>query len=129
MSFRMQAAPLAKMDQVTLYRMLQLRTDVFVVEQQCAYPELDGRDLETGSLMVWAESDTVGGAEGGAERRVESDDESDTQVIATLRILRDATAQEGAGQHDTNEVFRIGRVTAHPAYRGSGLARSIVQFG
>ena len=27
-----------------LYRLLQLRVDVFVVEQQCPYPELDGKD-------------------------------------------------------------------------------------
>lgn len=27
-----------------LYRLLQLRTEVFVVEQQCAYAELDGLD-------------------------------------------------------------------------------------
>ncbi|MEJ2871844.1 GNAT family N-acetyltransferase [Actinomycetospora sp. OC33-EN08] len=29
-----------------LYAVLALRVDVFVVEQRCAYPELDGRDLE-----------------------------------------------------------------------------------
>lgn len=28
-----------------LYELLKLRTDVFVVEQQCPYPELDGTDL------------------------------------------------------------------------------------
>lgn len=37
-----------------LYALLRLRTDVFGVEQACAYPELDGRDLEPGALMVWA---------------------------------------------------------------------------
>lgn len=29
-----------------LYALLRLRTDVFVVEQRCPYPELDGRDQE-----------------------------------------------------------------------------------
>ena len=29
-----------------LHALLRLRTDVFVVEQRCAYPELDGRDPE-----------------------------------------------------------------------------------
>lgn len=48
---------LSTMDPVTLYAVLKLRTDVFVVEQDCAYPELDGRDLEPGSLQVRAESD------------------------------------------------------------------------
>lgn len=35
---------------VDLYDLLRLRVDVFVVEQQCAYPELDGRDREPETL-------------------------------------------------------------------------------
>jgi ElaA protein len=31
---------------VDLYAMLKLRVDVFVVEQHCPYPELDGNDLD-----------------------------------------------------------------------------------
>ncbi len=38
-----------------LYGLLKLRVDVFVVEQECPYPELDGRDLEAGTRHVWAE--------------------------------------------------------------------------
>jgi len=34
-----------QLDSYTLYSMLQLRVDVFVVEQNCAYPELDNKDL------------------------------------------------------------------------------------
>jgi ElaA protein len=30
---------------------------VFVVEQNCPYPELDGRDLHEGTLHVWAHDD------------------------------------------------------------------------
>ncbi len=41
----------------TAYLLWQLRTDVFVVEQECAYRELDGRDLEPSTLHVWAERD------------------------------------------------------------------------
>jgi ElaA protein len=41
----------------TAYLLWQLRTDVFVVEQECAYRELDGRDLEPATLHVWAERD------------------------------------------------------------------------
>lgn len=37
-----------------LYPLLRLRTDVFVVEQNCPYPELDGRDLHEGTVHVWA---------------------------------------------------------------------------
>ena len=47
------ASPLRELDPVTLYEILRLRVDVFVVEQECAYPELDGRDLEPDALMMW----------------------------------------------------------------------------
>lgn len=48
------AQRLSHMDPVTLYQVLKLRTDVFVVEQNCPYPELDGRDVEAGALHLWA---------------------------------------------------------------------------
>ncbi|MEC5394115.1 GNAT family N-acetyltransferase [Bergeyella sp. RCAD1439] len=38
-----------------LYELLRVRTDVFVVEQQCPYPECDGYDSEAWHL--WAEKD------------------------------------------------------------------------
>ncbi len=44
-----------ELDARTLYRLLKLRVDVFVVEQKCPYPELDGRDLEPGTVHLWAE--------------------------------------------------------------------------
>jgi len=36
-----------------LHALLRLRCDVFVVEQRCAYPDLDGRDVEPGTRHVW----------------------------------------------------------------------------
>ncbi|MGH8967001.1 MAG: GNAT family N-acetyltransferase [Actinomycetes bacterium] len=44
-----------ELDPRTAYRLWQLRESVFVVEQQCAYAELDGRDLEPGTLHVWVQ--------------------------------------------------------------------------
>jgi ElaA protein len=41
------------LDVTTLYAILKLRVDVFVVEQQCPYPEIDGRDDEPGTRHVW----------------------------------------------------------------------------
>ncbi|AZI21314.1 GNAT family N-acetyltransferase [Chryseobacterium taklimakanense] len=38
-----------------LYKILQARIDVFVVEQRCPYPELDGYDQS--ALHLWAEID------------------------------------------------------------------------
>ncbi|NKQ56814.1 GNAT family N-acetyltransferase [Amycolatopsis sp. K13G38] len=38
-----------------LYEILRLRVDVFVVEQNCPYPELDGRDLLASTRHFWTE--------------------------------------------------------------------------
>jgi ElaA protein len=46
-------ASFAELDAATLYALLKLRVDVFVVEQNCAYPELDGRDTEPGTRHLW----------------------------------------------------------------------------
>ncbi|MPY78167.1 MAG: GNAT family N-acetyltransferase [Actinophytocola sp.] len=43
-----------------LYALLRLRVDVFVVEQECPYPELDGVDLLPSTRHLWlADGDTV----------------------------------------------------------------------
>ncbi len=48
-------ATATEVDVPTLYALLRLRVDVFVVEQASAYPELDGRDLEAGTLHCWVD--------------------------------------------------------------------------
>ncbi|MFB9239874.1 GNAT family N-acetyltransferase [Plantactinospora siamensis] len=50
-------AGFAQLDARTLYDLLRLRVDVFVVEQECAYPELDGRDLEPDTRHLWLTRD------------------------------------------------------------------------
>jgi ElaA protein len=101
--FAVREAALADLPPATLYALLRLRVDVFVVEQECAYAELDGRDLEPDCVHVWAE--TTGGTAGDAGG----------VPVATLRVLRDP---DGRG--------RIGRVaTAAPA-RGAGVAAALV---
>lgn len=40
-----------------LYDLLRLRVDVFVVEQDCPYPELDGRDLLPTTRHLWTAGD------------------------------------------------------------------------
>lgn len=107
MTSHIHVAHLADIDPVTLYRLLKLRTDVFVVEQECAYPELDGRDLEPDALMLWTE----------LTRETQSTGETgqDGEVVATLRILRDDTE------------LRIGRVVTAPEARGTGVARELFQ--
>lgn len=43
----------SELDPITLHDLLRLRIDVFVVEQNCPYPELDGRDVEPTTEHVW----------------------------------------------------------------------------
>lgn len=90
-------ARFAELDAATLYALLRLRVDVFVVEQACPYPELDGRDTEPGTLHLWVEGD------GGAPS-------------AYLRVL----AEPAGGP-------RIGRVVTAPDARGRGLAELLVR--
>ncbi|HEV7193796.1 MAG TPA: GNAT family N-acetyltransferase [Jatrophihabitantaceae bacterium] len=84
-------ADLPGMDPVTLYRVLALRVDVFVVEQNCVYRELDGREVDPTTRLLWIERDS--------------------EVLATLRLLR---AADGSA--------RIGRVATAMSARGQGLA-------
>jgi ElaA protein len=46
------ADPFTALDGPTAYAVWRLRQDVFVVEQECAYGDLDGRDDEPGTRHV-----------------------------------------------------------------------------
>lgn len=53
----LRAARLSEIDPLTLFALLRLRVDVFVVEQACAYPELDDVDPDPGTVHLWLEVD------------------------------------------------------------------------
>lgn len=42
-----------------LYEIVQLRVDIFIVEQNCAYPELDGHDQRALHLMYLEEDEVI----------------------------------------------------------------------
>jgi len=86
----------ADLDAEDFYRMLRLRVDVFVVEQQCAYPELDGRDLESTTRHFWIDS-----ADGvlGYLRLLEDPD-------GTYRIGRVVTAKDARGMGLGRKLMR-----------------------
>ncbi|WP_189115420.1 GNAT family N-acetyltransferase [Pilimelia terevasa] len=50
-------AGFAQLDPHTLYEVLRLRAEVFVVEQDCPYQDLDNRDVEPTALHVWSTGD------------------------------------------------------------------------
>lgn len=92
------------LDAATLYELLKLRVEVFVVEQACPYPELDGRDLLPETRHFWLE---------------ESDGSDPGAVIATLRLM-----EEHVGGDKT---FRIGRVCTKRNARGRGHTTRLLQ--
>lgn len=60
---RIVTVPFSALGAEAAYAVWRLRQDVFVVEQACPYPDLDGRDLEPGTrhvLMTDADETLVG---------------------------------------------------------------------
>lgn len=98
---RCTAVPFVDLHPVTAYAAWRLRQQVFVVEQQCPYPDLDGRDLEHGTRHVLLQ---------------EEDSDADRhEVLGYARVL------------DDGDTWRIGRVVLTPAARGRGLADVVMQ--
>jgi ElaA protein len=85
-----------------LYAMLALRQQVFVLEQTCLYPDLDGLDQDAHHLLGW---------------RVE---DGGRTLAATLRCLA-----PGAKYTEMS----LGRVVTSPAARGTGVGRDLVATG
>ena len=52
--YDVQVAAFDELDAHTAYLLWQLRQSVFVVEQECPYLDLDGRDVEPGTRHLWA---------------------------------------------------------------------------
>jgi ElaA protein len=89
---QLHAARPSTLDAVTLYRILQLRTNVFVVEQQCPYPELDGRDLEPDAEWLWATEEG--------------------ELLATMRVLRQPDGALRIGRVATEQRARSRGIAA-----------------
>lgn len=82
-----------------IYAILQLRTEVFVVEQACIFQDIDGKDLvgQTSHLMAW----------------------QDGQLAAYCRILDPSLNKNGD--------IEIGRVISAPWTRGQGLGHELIR--
>ena len=94
---QLHVATFYELDTRTLYSILKLRSDVFIVEQECAYQDLDGRDDEPGTRHLWLT-------------------DADAAVpMAYLRVLE---------QPDGTAI--IGRVVVAQAGRRRGYARALL---
>jgi ElaA protein len=93
--------PFGELSATELYALLQLRAEVFVVEQACVFQDIDGRDDQALHLLGEA-----------------PDDAGRTQLLAYARLLPAGTTFPEAS---------IGRVVTASSTRGSGLGHTLMQ--
>lgn len=99
-------AAVADIDPRTLYLLAKLRQDVFAIEQEATDPDLDGRDLEPTTTLLWIE---MPGSEADAAGL-------DREPAAHVRVLR-----EGDGS------MRIGRMAVRAQDRRAGFGGRVMR--
>ncbi|MET3106622.1 ElaA protein [Oxalobacteraceae bacterium GrIS 2.11] len=82
-----------------MHAILKARCDVFVVEQNCAFPEIDLKDHSALHLIAWGDND---------------------QLAAYLRIHP---------PHTHFAEPSLGRILSTSSYRGTGLGGQLVEQG
>ena len=92
----------ADLTALALYEMLALRQQVFVLEQACLYPDIDGLDPGAHHLLGWRSVD------------------GKRELVATLRCLAPGAKYD---------EMSLGRVVTNPSARGTGLGRELVAQG
>ena len=90
-------ASFSELTTTQLYNILQLRSDVFVVEQNCPYLDIDSQDQE--SIHLWIQNE-------------------EGQIAAYLRILP---------KTEDRARIMIGRVVVHADIRQHGFAKKLLQ--
>ena len=85
-----------------LYAVLYQRQQVFVLEQQCLYPDIDGSDIDAHHLTAWH---TVDGKR---------------ELAAYLRCLAPGVKYP---------EMSLGRILTTPSARGTGIGRQLVAEG
>jgi ElaA protein len=102
----LRVASFRDLDTTTLYAILKLRTDVFVVEQNAPYPELDGRDDEPGTRHVWLSR----GDEIAAYLRIL--DDGDVQRVGRVVVAKNERGAGHAGRLMDEALTVIGNRTS-----------------
>ena len=93
-----------------LYALLQLRSAVFVVEQNCVFQDLDGFDAQAMHLLGFAAESAAGLASGSAKQ-------PHPQLLAYARCFPAGLKFAEAS---------IGRVLTAPDARGTGLGHALM---
>jgi ElaA protein len=81
-----------------LYAILRLRSEVFVVEQNCAFLDMDNKDQIAYHTMGWLGS----------------------ELVATTRLFNVDQSYQG--------YQSIGRVVGSPRHRGIGIGKELMNF-
>ena len=88
-----------------LYDLLQLRVSVFVVEQQCPYPELDG--LDQAALHVWLED------ENGIQAYLRIMDRNESRPYVSIGRVLAVRRRQGLATKLLREAIRLAQEVFH----------------
>lgn len=91
-----QCKSFAALTNTELYKILQLRNEVFVVEQNCPYQDCDDKDLQSYHVTAW----------------------KNDRLVAYSRLLPPGIAYADAAS--------LGRVVTSPSMRGQDLGRQLM---
>jgi len=85
-----------ELSQLELYSVLQLRTQIFVVEQDCVYQDMDNKDQLSYHMMGF----------------------DDSKLVAYTRLIPQGISYQ--------EACSIGRVVVDGSYRKSGIGKDLM---
>lgn len=87
-----------ELDTTMLYDILQLRQEVFIVEQDCPYLDADGKDQDSHHVIFYNES----------------------KLVAYTRLVPKGISYE--------DYVSIGRVLNHESARGKGIGKDLMNY-
>ncbi len=101
MSIRWTCKPFAELSVDELYSLLQLRSEVFVVEQNCVFLDMDNKDQKCHHLMGYIDNELVASARI-VPPRLAYDEPSIGRVVSNPKYRK-----TGAGRQLMEEAIRI----------------------
>ena len=100
---RWQWSTFSELTVLDLYELLRLRQEVFIIEQNCPYPDADGKDVYAHHLLGWNASPP-----------------GHPELLAYLRVLPPGVSYP---------ELSMGRIVTAPAVRGSGMGKMLMEEG
>jgi ElaA protein len=106
-NMRWNLLPFSQLNTDQLYQIIQLRIDIFIVEQQTMYSDLDDKDRHPDCLHLFA-------------YQSENPDKTN-KICAYLRVLPPSLFEHG--------MSALGRVIVDGEIRGQGLGHRLIENG